>query len=101
LPDDPTWLRHLSEHIKYDEPVIVESPLTTEDAADHVSQVSLFNLTIQIGLDAIALLLRNDHGNQEVSLLWSNVSTLYITNVHIVIAPEFIKKMLTWVSYIF
>lgn len=38
-PDDPTWLRHLSEHIKCDEPVIVESPLMTEDAADLVSQL--------------------------------------------------------------
>ncbi|KAN0124444.1 Protein kinase-like domain containing protein [Russula decolorans] len=39
LPDDPTWLRHLSEHIKCDEPVIVESPSMTEDAADLVSQL--------------------------------------------------------------
>ena len=41
-PEDPSWLHHLSEHIKFDEPVFVESPLMTEDAADLVSQVSSF-----------------------------------------------------------
>ena len=41
-PEDPSWLHHLSEHIKCDEPVFVESPLMTEDAADLVSQVSFF-----------------------------------------------------------
>ncbi|KAI0270350.1 kinase-like domain-containing protein [Russula aff. rugulosa BPL654] len=37
---NPTWRRHLSEHIKCDEFfVIVESQLMTEDAADLVSQL--------------------------------------------------------------
>ncbi|KAI9452989.1 kinase-like domain-containing protein [Russula earlei] len=37
--DDPTWLRHFSEHVKCDEPVMVESPLMTDDAMDLVRRL--------------------------------------------------------------
>ncbi|KAH9989411.1 kinase-like domain-containing protein [Russula compacta] len=37
--DDPTWLRHLSEHVIHDELVMVENSLMTEDAMDLVSQL--------------------------------------------------------------
>lgn len=36
----------------------------TEDAADLVSQVSLFKLTIQVGFDPIAQLLRKDRDSR-------------------------------------
>jgi hypothetical protein len=36
----------------------------TEDAADLVSQVSLFNFTIRIGFDAIPQLLRKDRDSR-------------------------------------
>jgi serine/threonine protein kinase len=87
-PDDPTWLHHLSEHIKCNEPVIFESPLMTEDAADLVSQVGFFNFTVRIGFDAIAQLLRKDRDSRlsditeiGTSLLWGNVG-IHIAKVH-------------------
>jgi hypothetical protein len=36
----------------------------TEDAADLVSQVSIFNFTIRIGFDAFAQLLRKDRDSR-------------------------------------
>lgn len=36
----------------------------TEDAADLVSQVSLFNFSIRIGFDAVAKLLRKDRDSR-------------------------------------
>jgi hypothetical protein len=36
----------------------------TEEAADLVSQVSLFNFTMRIGFDAIAQLLRKDRDSR-------------------------------------
>jgi len=43
---------------------MVESPLMTEDAADLVSQVSLFNFCIRIGFAAIAQLLSKDRNSR-------------------------------------
>lgn len=52
-PEDPSWLHHLAEHIKCDEPVFVESSLMTEDAANLVSQVSFFSSHLKLALTVL------------------------------------------------